>query len=224
MHPEGSIIIEIFGEGKTDVGTQQEDDPKPETPHHGVVPIIVHKLCNNPGIMKVRRHRTIFLQGKGLWQKVRFARLNKCNEASGGAVYVVDSEGDLKSKREELCKGRDAGPVSIPMAVGVAHPCIESWLLADPDAIKRGLNLNKLSEVPPHPEELPAPQKDRNCNPKTTLREIAGIVHRELSAEDKDCIAIAMNDMQLVRTRCPQGFAPFADEVESHIRPLFASS
>jgi hypothetical protein len=39
--------------------------------------------------------------------------------------------------------------------------------------------------------------------------------------KEKDFIATAMNDMPLVRKRCPQGFAPFADEVENRIRPLF---
>ena len=30
-----------------------------------------------------------------------------------------------------------------------------------------------------------------------------------------------MNDMTVVRDCCPLGFAPFADEVERHIAPLF---
>jgi hypothetical protein len=53
------------------------------------------------------------------------------------------------------------------------------------------------------------------------LARIAGSRKKELSAGEKDRIAAAMNDMELPRARCPLGFAPFADEVEDHICPLF---
>jgi hypothetical protein len=221
VHPEGSIIIEIFGEGKTDIGSLARETT-PEKPLRGVVPLIVHKICGKPPQMYVRQQGLQYLPGKRLWQKVRFARRQAFYNRSNGAVFVIDSEGDLKSKREVLCKGRDDARTSLPMAVGVAHPCIESWLLADPDAIRTGLGLNKIPEKHSNPEELPAPQKNRSHNPKTVLRESAGIVHQELSAELKDQIAAAMNDMDIVRKKCPLGFAPFADEVETHIRPLFS--
>ena len=107
------------------------------------------------------------------------------------------------------------------MAIGMAHPCIETWLLADAPAIRRALELPETPVVPEKPEELPAPAKDRNRNPKTVLRDIAGCKQGELGSKEKDKIATAMNDMALVRNRCPLGFAPFADEVEQHIRPLF---
>jgi hypothetical protein len=223
VSPERNIIIEIFGEGKTDIGPQVKDE-KTESPTRGVVPILVNKLCANPSNMKVIRKRTTTLERKSLWQKVQFARRQAFYNRSNAVVFVVDSEGDLKSKKEALCKGRDEAHSSLPMAVGVAHPCIESWLLADPDAIRRGLKLNETPEVPLKPEELPAPQKDRRHNPKTVLREALAIVHQELSADKKDQIAAAINDMGLIKTRCPLGFAPFADEVESHIRPLFSKS
>jgi hypothetical protein len=225
VHHEGKIIVEIYGEGKTDVGPHVRD-MKPELPRRGVVPIIVHTLCGKPEKMLVKRYGVIFLQrkdtGHGLWQKVRFARRQAFYNRSNGAVFVVDSEGDLKAKREALCKGRDEARTSLPMAVGVAHPCIESWLLSDPDAIRKGLNLDKMPNISVNPEELPAPRKNRSHNPKTVLREAAGIVDRELSADQKDQIAAAMYDIDLIRKGCPMGFVPFADEVESHIRPLFS--
>jgi hypothetical protein len=107
------------------------------------------------------------------------------------------------------------------MAVGVAHPCIEAWLLTDAAAIRRALGLSATLDVPENPEELPAPSHDRKRNPKTELVRIAGSMKKELSTEEKDSIATAMNDMRLPRERCPRGFAPFADDVEDRIRPLF---
>ena len=73
--------------------------------------------------------------------------------------------------------------------------------------------------MPDEPELLPAPCENERNNPKRTLAEAAGVQQKELSAEQKWSIARAMNDMALVRTRCPLGFAPFAEEVQRHIAP-----
>jgi len=220
VSPDGNLVIEVFGEGRTDVG--RHDDACP--PARGVVPILTHKLCGKPANMLVKRRTYSMLQGKGRWQKVRFAKRQAYyNKTTDGVVFVLDSEGDrkkLESTREDLKKGRDADDLSIPMAVGVAHPCIESWLLADATAIRRGLELDNSPDVPEEPESLPAPCKDRKRNPKTVLARASGSTKKELSADQKDSVAAAINDLDLVRRRCPVGFGPFADKVQRHIRPL----
>lgn len=222
MNPQGSVILEFFGEGKTDVGAET----KPAPPKSGVVPILVHRLCNRPPQMLVKRRGTPFLQGKGLWQKVRFAKRQASCNRSQGAVYVVDSEGgldDAQRTKAELVKGRDFELPDFAMAVGVAHPCIEAWLLTDGSAIRCALDLAASPILPETPEGLPAPQYDRRHNPKTVLVACTQTARKELSASEKDQIALAMNDLDQVRRRCPQGFAPFAEEVEQRIRPLFQS-
>ena len=221
MSPDDKVVVEVFGEGRTDVG----HDPRPQAPNKGVVPILLYRLCGKPATMRVKRYAIPFLQqeiaSRGLRKKVEAARKLAYRNRSQAAVFVVDSEGDLERRREQLTEGRDAGPSSPPMAIGVAHPCIESWLLADASAIQQGMDLPAIPNVPDHPENLPAPCRDREDNPKTRLTKIAGSTKKELSAKEKHQIAAAMNDMKRVRTRCPLGFAPFADEVENRIRPLF---
>ena len=221
MSPEDRVVVEVFGEGKTDVG----HDPRPQPPTRGVVPILLHRLCGKPGSMFVKRYGIPFLQqkntGRGLHRKVTAAKKLARQNRSHAAVFVMDSEGDLKGRREELAKGRDAGPLCLPMVIGVAHPCIEAWLLSDGTAIRRGLELQATPAVPENPEELAPPSQDGKVNPKKELVRAAGFKKKELSAAQKDSIAAAMNDMELPRTRCPLGFAPFADEVQEHIRPLF---
>lgn len=221
MSPEQSVVVEVFGEGKTDVG----HDARPQRPIRGVVPILLHRLCGKPGHLLVKRYGIPFLQqkgtGRGLRNKVTAARKLAHRNRSHAAVFVMDSEGELTGRREQLAKGRDAGPSDIPMAIGVAHPCIETWLLADATAIRRGLDLPASPDVPDQPEELPAPCQDGKRNPKTELARIAGSRKKELSTEEKDRIAAAMNDMGLPRSRCPLGFVPFADEVEGRIGALF---
>ncbi len=219
MSPSDRIVIEVFGEGKTDVG---EDESRPHRPEIGVVPILLHTLCGSPSRMFVKRYGRRFMQSKGsLKQKVRFAkRQAKYNAGTVAAVFAVDSDGDLRKTATDLTKGRAMESGDFPMAIGIAHPCIESWLLADAEAIKRGLDLPGDPEVPEEPEKLPAPRRDRSTNPKTVLKQAAGS-RKELSTVEKDKIAAAMRDMARVEQRCPLGFGPFADEVRQYIGPLF---
>jgi len=214
---EGPVVVEVYGEGKTDVG----HDPTPQPPTKGVVPILLHRLCGRPAHLLVKRYGMPFMQRRGsLPQKVRFAKRQARLNRSAGAVFVVDSEGDRRHRIADLEKGRRMEPGQFPMAVGLAHPCIEAWLLADAGAIQRGLRLPTTPQVPDEPEKLAAPRHDRQHNPKTVLSGLSGTRKRELSVAEKTRIAAAMNDMDVVRNHCPQGFARFADEVDEHIRPL----
>ncbi len=219
MNPERRVMLEIFGEGKTDIG----EGAGPDSPSTGVVPILVHALCGKPNGMLVKRRAFAFLQGKKLPQKVHFAKRQACYNGSAGAVFVVDSEGDtreLTKKKFDLEHGRDQALPEFPMAVGVAHPCIEAWLLADASAIRRACRLPRDPEMPHEPEQLPAPNRDRNACPKAVLGQVAG-AKGPLESEEMWRIASEVRQLDLLRTRCPLGFAPFAEEVEHRIRPLF---
>lgn len=215
--PDPAIVNEVVGEGKTDHGRGGEG---PGPPTAGVVPVIVHRLCDRPASMLVKRRPLPFLQGKGLWQKVRFAKRQAFNSGSAGLVFVLDTEGNHPAQLEQLLQGRDAGLVDYPTAVGVTHPCIEAWLLADAAAIARALSLAGRPEVPEAPESLPAPAKDRDRNPKAVLGRCCG-QSRTLSSAETTRIALEIRDLAAIRDRCPISFAPFADEVLGIIGPLF---
>ncbi len=218
MSRDKPVVIEVFGEGKTDVG----DNPTPGPPDQGVVPILLHTLCGRPANMLVKRYGRRFMdQPGGLKRKVNFAVLQARYSRSDGAAFVVDSEGELRKTVAALARGREMTPGDFPLAIGVAHPCIEAWLLANAGAICRGLGLPQPPQVPDQPEDLPAPQADRRNNPKTVLARAAGSRRGDLQADEKDRIAAAMTDLDLARRRCPQGFAPFAGEVQEYLRPLF---
>jgi hypothetical protein len=134
-------------------------------------------------------------------------------------VFVIDSEGDLVRLQKGLAQGRDRGHAVVPTAVGVAHPCIEAWLLSDAMAIQRAMNLPAEPKVPHQPEALPSNPRNLQ-HPKKRLARCAGSSNPDLSAKDKTSIASAI-DLDRVRERCPVSFAPFALEVETHIKPLF---
>jgi hypothetical protein len=215
--PEPKAVIEVVGEGKIDRGSGSDQSESPTT---GVVPILVHSLCDRPESMRVRRRPLPFLQGKGLWQKVRFAKRQAFNGASDGLVFVLDTEGNHPGQLEQLQRGRDSGLSDYPTAVGVAHPCIEAWLLADPSAISRAMELAQQPEIPTEPESLPAPCKDRVRNPKVLLGRCAGL-NRPLSSTETTRIAQEIRDLDAIRTRCPTSFSPFADEIIRIIKPIF---
>lgn len=216
MNPDTPVVVEICGDGKTDVGAPAERVP----PSEGVVPILVHTLSGRPAQMMVTTRFRMELIGKTFRQKVHFFKRQAKYNGSHAAVMVVDSEvshRELKRLRKDLEEGRDAAFPELPMAVGIAHPCIEAWLLADPAAIRKAMNLEELPTIPEAPEDLPPPHKDRKNNPKAVLGNLAGAI----GADEKWDIAKAMNDIEFVKTRCPLGFRPFAAEVEERIRPLF---
>lgn len=225
MKSDDKNVVEIVGEGKTDIGDSDEIGP----PKKGVVPILLHRLCGQPSGMLVKGKKWADLQqGKSVARKVWFAKVQaRLKRRTCALVVVRDSDGDMKAttkKRKELAEGRDAGFPDFPMVVGVAQPCIETWLLADGTAIRRAMGLASTPVVPGEPEELPADYRDADCGPKRVLAQAAGSNQADLSADDKHSIARAMNNMDLVRQRCPLGFAPFADEVNQFIRPLFPAS
>ena len=145
--PDVNTTVYVFGEGKTDIGGFDE----PDLPTKGVVPILVHALCHKPRQMRVKREPVAFLEGKGLWQKVRCAKRKAFYGKAHAALFVVDSEGNAvlcKRKHDQVRKGRDAALPDFPMAVGVAHPCIEAWLLTDAKAVRQGLNLAVTPAIP----------------------------------------------------------------------------
>jgi hypothetical protein len=221
VRSDDGVVIEVFGEGKTDV-EDEPTDPTPEQPGRGVLSILVHTLCGRPAKMQVKRYGRRFMMRPGsLKQKARFAKRQARYNRSAAAVFVVDSDGDLKGRTRDLVDGRRMETGDFPMAVGVAHPCVEAWLLADAAAIRRGVNLSADPACPERPEALLATSRDAQRNPKAELARVAGGKRGDLSAREKQRIAAAMNDVPLVRRRGPQSFAPFADEVECHIRPLF---
>ena len=170
--------------------------------------------------MRVRGLPMPFVQRGGFDRKVEFAKQEASYRKSDGLVFVIDTEGKHRKAIKEVIAGRDRRYGELPTAVGVAHPCIEAWLLSDVTAIKTALQPSVDPSITDQPESLPAPCENRAHNPKTVLAGCAGR-SGELTVSEKSAIAKQMRDMALVRSRCPKSFAPFADEVIRHIKPLF---
>lgn len=220
--PDAYRVVEICGEGRTDIRnvvSPMKSRTEPQPPPQGVVPVLLYKLCGEPATMRVVRRAFPHLQGKRLWQKVKLAKQTALYNRSAGAIFVMDSEGNHRNRLAELSRGRDAAYSEFPMAVGVAHPCVEAWLLVDSLAIARALGLSNPVVVPSNPENLPAPQANRAHNPKTVLARCAE--GSAISSREATLIALEITDLASLRNRCPVEFEPFAQEIEERIAPLF---
>jgi hypothetical protein len=209
---DAHVVLDVYGEGRTDVHT---NTAVPVPPDQGVVPILVHALCGRPDTMRVKRRCWPELQGKGLGRKLRYVLRQAGYGGTDGVVFVVDAD-DRPTKLAVLIRERDAAQRCVPAAVGAAKPCLEAWLLADPAAIRQALGLVEIPSVSDNPENLPSGRQDAN-HPKRLLARLGA-----KSAADKDAIARAISDVNVVAERCPASFAPFAKEIRDRIAVLFA--
>src|ERR1035437_9468269 len=78
------VVIEVTGEGRTDIGDVKSGD-KPKLPTAGVVPVLLHNLCEQPGEMRVICRPFAFLPGHTLESKVHFAKQRAKSNGHSGA-------------------------------------------------------------------------------------------------------------------------------------------
>lgn len=80
MGHDDKVVVEVFGEGKTDV----RSGPELQRPQQGVVPILLHRLCGRPKAMRVKCYTRIYLEkvdvnaGGGYEQKATAFRKLAC--------------------------------------------------------------------------------------------------------------------------------------------------
>lgn len=216
--------IVFVGEGPSDVGGENE---------RGVVPGFVKRIVEDhiDGARRVdfdaksRRWKDIGLHGefgKGpggvLGRKLKRAAFEAFKEGCDGVVVVKDRDKGRKSDLlKQLRDGRTSArqnAIGIPIALGVPIREIETWLLADEQALRRVLPDADFAPIKVPLENL----KD----PKGTLKQIMS----SRTASDHDEAALRSRiaeeaDPQRIALRCPNGFAPFKKDVEKEIAPLF---
>ncbi len=217
------IVIDIVVEGRADGGVFND---KPEPPMSGIVTLFVHRLCQSPSHMLVRRQRVPFLMNAHKpWRRLVQAKDRAAIAKSAGLVYVVDTEstdsGVLKQMRKSHLPPPKSRHDQFPAALGFAHPCIEAWLLCDAVAIKKAAGVPAIPPLPAAPESLPgAPKNKPGAFYKRYLADLVKASKDDLAAKDKWIIVVSINDLKSVRDACPC-FHAFASEIESKIAPLY---
>lgn len=157
-----------------------------------------------------------FHGSRGYRGQVRFAIRAARDANASGVVMCVDADKAPKRQRlRELHAGREADRASappFPTALGEAVPHGEAWLLDDPVAVKRALQLAADVEIP---------TVRQTKDPKGALQAL--IEQSEIDA-DELLLILAGIARELHPSRCRHdnetGFNKFANEVRRELGPL----
>ncbi len=180
------------------------DGPRDEASLPPLIETILGRKINVEFESWVRIHHRG--SGRGYGRKLRFSIAHARSHGMKGLVAVVDRdkdraghrERDLKTTRDEE---RQAGR-QFPIALGVADPHVDVWLLDDPVAVRQGLGLSSDAEIINiRRAKVPKDELDKLIKPN----EFAQIVD-----------ALKAIAKRVDPDRCGHanqtGFAPFADD------------
>jgi len=214
-----SLRVLIIGEGRHELGTS-DGDPGPEG-QLGALPRLVHRLLGNPESIEYdcRSLRSVMhVRGKarnGFARKVKGAMRTAMLEGHDGVVVVIDRDREPDRERiGALRDGRDSmqADVPVPCAVGTAVETFDAWMIADLTAVRAAKG--DQARIPTNPESL-AGKEGTGTHPK----DLAALIFGAGLARAYSTVA-ENADFEVLKQTCPQGFTPFAAEVEEHLLPM----
>ena len=134
-------------------------------------------------------------------------------------VIVVDRDRNPNAERiVPLRQGRDemtAGPFP-SCAVGTAVEAFDAWMIVDGNAVKECEGVPTKTHL--NPESLRGKEgKGVGQQPKEVAASIFG---GSSGLAEKYAVVAKFLALDLLEKCCPQGFAPFADEVRQRIAPV----
>jgi hypothetical protein len=159
--------------------------------------------------------------GRGYARKLRYALRQARDIEAEGLVATVDADAEkkrgtrLRKMKEVRKKDRERANLPVlPTALGEAVPHGEAWLLDDPVAVRRVLNLSEDERVP---------TIKRAKNPKKALHDLLAQSER---AEDRPLAVWAEIAREVDPERCKHakgtGFGAFINDVHEELDPLEA--
>jgi len=121
-------------------------------------------------------------------------------------VLVIDEDGDRERVKLVSRAQEDASIFSLPRAFGVAIRTFDAWMLADEKALSRilGFTVKRFAT----PERIKDPKKKIEALLKKAGPDAPGLsaLYAQLAGR------VELKDLE---TRCPKGFAPFAERVRA---------
>ncbi|QDT47331.1 hypothetical protein Pan258_13640 [Symmachiella dynata] len=152
---------------------------------------------------EVKSHR---IPGKGGGYTKRALAWIRYADRNGfeALVLVVDQDGDTE-REAQLHHAHADDRLKFPRAIGVAVKQFDAWMLTDEKALTKvlGVQVNRQSDP------------ENNANPKQTCRGLLDQCNDELSQTEMYARVAQEVDLDLLKGRCPRGFAAFAQRVEA---------
>ncbi len=125
-------------------------------------------------------------------------------EGFDSVVVLIDQDSD-KTRHQSAAFAQNTTITSIPRAIGIAVRTFDAWFLADHIAMAKSCG----ATVDPQPD--PETHRDPKSACESFVNEAAAPIRlRDLYSAIAEHI-----DVNLLRKRCPKGFAVFAERVES---------
>jgi len=143
-------------------------------------------------------------RGEGL-TRLAIAGMNfALREEYDAIAFVIDRDRD-KRRQAQLDRAQSDVRLDILRAIGLAVEMFDAWMLSDESALTAVLGVQV--DAQSAPESLPRP-KDR------IGKLLAGATEPRRPSDVYALIAEKV-DLDLLKRRCPTGFAPFAKRVEA---------
>ena len=137
---------------------------------------------------------------KRAWGWIRLAE----REEYDALILVIDQDGN-EERKQQFDRAQDDLRLSLPRALGVAIKMFDAWMLADEQA------LSKILETRIDP--LPNPESEDD--PKGKCENLRDEAHSQLSLREMYAAIAERTDVERLKDRCPNGFAPFAQRVRA---------
>jgi hypothetical protein len=218
-----TISILLVAEGPHELGRSGEEFAPADAPPP--LAILVRRLTNAAGnvrflcrqsksVLNMHRGKMMSRMGKKVYSAMWFARHGH-SEKMDAVVFLSDRDGPTnKSRLREMREGRDdPGATPVPCAVGVAVETFDAWMIAEAGGIRAAGGDPAKAQ--------PAPEKTKN--PKDVADAIFG-TEGGTGLGAKYAIIAENVDLELLAQACPEGFAPFAEEVRQRIGHAVAGS
>ncbi|MFM9960898.1 MAG: DUF4276 family protein [Planctomycetaceae bacterium] len=144
--------------------------------------------------------------GKGKGYEKRCVRWMLEAEKRGfDAIVLLMDRDRIDARIPEVDAAQASTLPSIQRALGVAVESFEAWMLADQVA---------LSKVFGSPVQR-QPDPESTANPKEAFRRLLQVAQFERSNSEHFAEICAIMNLAELKSRCPRGFAPFAERVRS---------
>lgn len=216
-----AVRVLVLGEGPSELGPKLDEALAP-----GSLPAlaqIVHRLGQGGEdvVYFCRLFKPVgHTPGKGhkYARKVKQALREAWEEKFDAVVIVVDRDREPNAERiVPLRQGRDemAKEPFPRCAVGAAVEAFDAWMIVDGNAVKTCQGDPIKTHL--NPESL---RGKEGKGPGQHPKEVAASIFGGTSGLADKYAAVAKSvDLDLLERCCPQGFAPFADEVRRRIVP-----
>ena len=155
-------------------------------------------------------------RGHGFKRKLVFAIKTAIADDARAIVAVVDADKNAANRKQQLSEGRethrrDVAIANFPIAIGVAIPEIEAWLLDDIEALKLALGLA-------HNQKVSSPTAVPDA--KKLMSELIG--KGSVEGTFSELYASVASNVSLARCRDPKasGLKDFVDDVRAELAHL----